>query len=78
MNFSCYMLVRLPKLFTMSWNYKNQDLIKLDPKNLVWFFSSLIIKYFFKAMDQLDHVMSVIAITACKVIQTVSDKIDFW
>ena len=29
-------------------------------------------------MDQLDHVMSVIAITACKVIQTVSDKIDFW
>ena len=31
----------------------------------------------FKAMNQLDHVTSVIAITVCKVIQKIKSKMDF-
>ena len=32
----------------------------------------------FKAIDQPDHVISVIAITVCKVIQNLINKTDFW
>ena len=49
-----------------------KKLVRSDSKEKFYY------KNIIKAMDQPDHVTSIIAITVCKVLQKLITKIDFW